>query len=1242
VNITRLLTIPVAALVLALTVSAVAAKPAHTSKLKPGELQARLEAAVDFAPPSDLTMIVRQPNGAKFGARLTAAQLGGLLEVKGYTVMKGADGWWRYARGRDAHGKLVASQLIVGKNSPAGLKKGAGRVRESKVTPSAAFSEQLQRAASRMASTMKGVNGAKGAAAGPTVFKFPVLLFSTWWDSDKGQSTPQFQAGHDVDFYKRILNGFGGNPKGSLTEYYFENSYGQFLVQVDVYGPYTSARSVQDRCYYGGTSVPPTYTDDLDPFDNVFGIGGLGAAGMAIEATPQADPLVNFAQYDNNGDGYIDFMGIIHSGADMAVTGDPCNTWSHALPLSALVDVVEGLATGDTAALRGGLMTNDGVMVDRVFTMPEFPEAGDTLNIGVASHEMAHALGEPDYYAVNGSSSGDGDWDIMSGGSYMGNPSGSNPVWFNPATRAWQGWLKPTIVHGDLSNYKLQPREKPLPGYTSAAANPNVLLVPTKWMNVGQTDELGRTWTERDMTGLVMDPGKGYVVEGYYLEYASRTAGPYPNLGAMKRSPSFDRSNHGSGLLVYHFDYWARSNVIYGSNNAQNDPDRMQMDVEEFDYNDNTQDIALNLHRGEASDLFVTTATGMTSGTREVSPVGTPSTGTPQTDIPISGTVIPTQTTDSEWTVQANPATRRMIVQIAGDGQPTGKSGDCTLQLFHEENGELVAKSTVADSGSQGQQETIIISNPEPGRWVARVGDFALCTHYSGLVNFTGTPFDTRGSADTWSQWTEQPTGWAFTNIRAGAANGLDFGAESTGPNELTLDVLNLNGKTDVSPGYAFPARNGNGGRGTVSSGQSNAFSVPVFSNGSNAPGSVTVVVRRDTPTGSIVSQGTIALDKGYQRKEYAFSYNPAAEGPYRLFVTVDPSNKIAEGSESNNTQQVDGWAGPPKAKVLVVDDEGYTDGEDAYTGSLAALGVPYAVATRHVSAATMKQYSAVIWVGSIDRGPGQLDSDDRAQIGSYLDGGGKLWLASNRAAGALEVEGADEFLHGYFGADALETLTFDKPYTVRGTGDALGGNTYELSPYPVRPFSDVVNVASNGVFGSAGQVFQLAQANRPLRYGDGFGTRVDGSRNGFKSVLTSFSLSQAATADSAVRITRSVLQFFAVAMGQYKPSTQRAILFHTTVRFQVSGRPTPITAIALGKATAVTLFYRQHGDAAYTSLPMQRGAEPGTYKATIPGSDVTPDGVDYYINVDGKTFDPPQAPTAVTHAIAVGRPEVG
>src|SRR3954466_12952212 len=143
-------------------------------KMKPGELQARLQAAVDFAPPTDLTLVVKQPNGARIGAHLTPAQLGGLLEVKGYTIIKGKDGWWRYAKAQGA-----ASDRIVGKDSPAGLTKGVGRVHQSKVTPAARVRPQLQAAAARLASTVKTT---KSAAAGPTLFKFPVLLFGTWWD----------------------------------------------------------------------------------------------------------------------------------------------------------------------------------------------------------------------------------------------------------------------------------------------------------------------------------------------------------------------------------------------------------------------------------------------------------------------------------------------------------------------------------------------------------------------------------------------------------------------------------------------------------------------------------------------------------------------------------------------------------------------------------------------------------------------------------------------------------------------------------------------------------------------------------------------------------------------------------------------------------------------------------------------------------------------------------------------------
>ncbi|MDQ1447019.1 MAG: hypothetical protein QOI20_3485, partial [Acidimicrobiaceae bacterium] len=57
----------------------------------------RIATYADFAPPAESSLVVRQPDGTQFRARLTPAQLGGALEVDGYSVARGTDGWWRFA-----------------------------------------------------------------------------------------------------------------------------------------------------------------------------------------------------------------------------------------------------------------------------------------------------------------------------------------------------------------------------------------------------------------------------------------------------------------------------------------------------------------------------------------------------------------------------------------------------------------------------------------------------------------------------------------------------------------------------------------------------------------------------------------------------------------------------------------------------------------------------------------------------------------------------------------------------------------------------------------------------------------------------------------------------------------------------------------------------------------------------------------------------------------------------------------
>jgi immune inhibitor A len=42
-----------------------------------------------------------------------------------------------------------------------------------------------------------------------------------------------------------------------------------------------------------------------------------------------ADPLVDSSQYDNNGDGYVDNLIVVHAGRGAEVTGSASDIWSH-------------------------------------------------------------------------------------------------------------------------------------------------------------------------------------------------------------------------------------------------------------------------------------------------------------------------------------------------------------------------------------------------------------------------------------------------------------------------------------------------------------------------------------------------------------------------------------------------------------------------------------------------------------------------------------------------------------------------------------------------------------------------------------------------------------------------------------------------------------------------------------------------------------------------------------------------
>ena len=1217
-------------------------------------------------PATKVVQLLKQPDGYSFPARMTDLRVGGLFETKdGYGVERDASATWRYITGWSNDGKVELGDEVGPAGAPDGLAKHLGR-RPTDLSPAelrmrAAIARNLQTAAKTLASEA----GPATATDGPRVFKVPALMLQTWYDEAAGETAPTFHEGTDTpEYFQKMLDGFGGNPYGSVTQYYYESSFGQFLVQVDVYGTYTSVHSQNDPCYYG---TPDSGEISItDPVGRQLGLGGLGGIGMAQEALPQTGPggpaPIDWSTYDNDGDGVVDFTMIIHSGGGHEVTGDPCNTHSHQISVSSLANIATGLLGINAETLKVGLPTpTPGESVDRILTIPEFESADSPLTIGVAAHEMAHALGEPDYYDTSYSSVGTGDFDIMAGGSYLGNPSGSDPAMQNPATRVFQHYVTPTIVHGDLRGYTLQPRTAlPEQGYKYGDPDPNLLLVPTYEINVGDTDAIGHQWTDNDVYGLAEDPKTGkYVVEGYYLENVSRNARSVKIDDRNPMGSMFDRQQHSSGLAVWHFDYWRQSTTYFGgANDAQSDPNRYQMDLEEFDQNDNTQELQLNYARGNAGDLLTPAATGITSGTRMLPPGSSTGKGDPQQPIDISGTTTPLTPGTATFDVDPDAANDSMTVNVASD-----LSGDCKLQLVDPDGNA----GTEVDAGGPGDAESVSVDKPKSGTWTAKVSDFAACGSWSGRVIFAGgkdAKFSTMGAADTWSNWSEKPTGWAFTNIR-GYGNGLDWSQEGGGSQDITLDVLDLTKALDVSPGFVTGRLNANGGGAPINAGRKNRLTVPVFSNGGHAPGKVGVVVHKGSASGPVVARRTVKLGS-FQRKYVHFRYQPSAEGPVKLVTVVDPKDKLSEASEHNQVQSTSLWAGPADPQVLIVDDDQVLSHENAIAGALGSLGVPYAIVSAHPTVAMMAKYDAVIWSSGVDRYEGQIDSADRAAISSYLDNGGRLLLTGNRVLDSITTVGSPQtpadvpaFGAHYFGARTPEGNT---SYIVSqfmssvmtGAG-LLDGTSVESHPSPARQFVGIAATSDSGPdaagdtvapFGTVTPVFvpdenllgAVTGTDQPA-----IGLAVDGddAHHGFRSAVLGWNLGDDDDAAQTVAALGKILDHFGVAAPDKPLKPAHRVIYTSAVRDSVSGRDVPVTAVVLGGRRGVTptLYYRRHGLGTFYWVAMQRGGEPGTWVGVIPGKAVTPDGVDYYIKA-GPTRSPYGA-KRLFHSIAVALPVV-
>lgn len=213
--------------------------------------------------------------------------------------------------------------------------------------------------------------------------------------------------------------------KGSVHDYYFNNSNGKFDPDYDVVGPVTLDKSYK---YYGGNNAGG---NDTHPEEALY------------DACVKIDGDIDFSVYDNDRDGYVDNVFFFYAGYGEAQGGGDDTIWPHSWSLQyssnykVRANRFDGVKVGSYAC-ASELMGYSGTSID---------------GIGTFCHEFGHVLGLPDFYDTDYSENGTAAltpdfYSLMSSGSY--NDNSHRPPYLSYYERVMLGWAdEHTVAAGE-------------------------------------------------------------------------------------------------------------------------------------------------------------------------------------------------------------------------------------------------------------------------------------------------------------------------------------------------------------------------------------------------------------------------------------------------------------------------------------------------------------------------------------------------------------------------------------------------------------------------------------------------------------------------------------------------------------------------------------------------------------------------------------------------------------------------
>ena len=383
---------------------------------------------VQAIPADPMPIKVTQPDGTTVTVKLLGDEFFHFTTtLDGYTVIKNADGYYTFAR-LDG-GRLVPSDRIA---RDAAERTAADRAFLAS-TPKGLTDKTMVQSGKTMLNKRNATIRRVGADGLMDYDSFRGLIILINY-TDKKFSMPEANSFYNDmvnqhDYTGYTLNGRPVYMTGSVRDYFYDNSAHIFDPVFDIVGP-----------------VEVDYTCTTP--------GGTNNAELVFyNALEAADSLVDFNDYDSDGDGYVDMVFFLVAGYSANYSGNNENyLWPHMYYLY-------------YAPMHDGV--NFGLYACSTEIAGWERQWADVNGIGTFCHEFGHVLGLPDLYDTDyngsgGESRNPGDWSIMASGS--GNSFGRNPVGYSLYERYALGFTTPEMLT-EAKDYSLAPLDESNHGY---------------------------------------------------------------------------------------------------------------------------------------------------------------------------------------------------------------------------------------------------------------------------------------------------------------------------------------------------------------------------------------------------------------------------------------------------------------------------------------------------------------------------------------------------------------------------------------------------------------------------------------------------------------------------------------------------------------------------------------------------------------------------------------------------------